>query len=111
MARYTPQEAAMEVYAEPQRTADGAVSAERARYIMELADTFEAHGREILKKVREDEPEKFWLFVSGVMRSDEALRLALDPSDEDLDIVVDRVVAGLRRGTSDEGKVASHATL
>ena len=80
---------------------DGAAEARR-RYIVALADTFEEHGREILKKVRDDEPEKFWLFISGVMRCEEALRLARDPSDEDLDIVVARVVAGLRQGPPGE---------
>jgi hypothetical protein len=74
---------------------------ERTQYIMDLANTFEVHGREILKKVREDEPEKFWSFISGVMRWDEALRLAPALSDDELDLVVDRVVAGLRQGMPD----------
>jgi hypothetical protein len=74
-----------------------ASDAERPRDTARLADVFEAYGRDILKKIRQDEPEKFWLFVSGVVRMDEALGLGDDLSDDDLDFVVARVVAGLRQ--------------
>lgn len=73
--------------------------AERPRDTARLADVFEEYGRDILKKIRKDEPEKFWLFVSGVVRMDEALGLGDDLSDDDLDFVVARVVAGLRQST------------
>ena len=77
-----------------------ASNAERPRDIARLADVFEEHGRDILKTIRKDEPEKFWLFVSGVIRLDEALGLNEDLSDDDLDFVVARVVAGLRQSTA-----------
>jgi hypothetical protein len=73
--------------------------AERSRDTARLADVFEGYGRDILKKVRQDEPDKFWLFVSGIVRLDEALDLREDLSDDDLDFVVSRVVAGLRQST------------
>jgi len=74
--------------------------AERPRDTARLADVFEEHGRDILKKIRNDDPEKFWLFVSGIMRLDEALAFKEDLSDDDLDFVVARVVAGLRQSTA-----------
>jgi len=72
---------------------------ERSRDTARLADVFEEYGRDTLKKVRQDEPDKFWLFVSGIVRLDEALDLREDLSDDDLDFVVSRVVAGLRQST------------
>ena len=79
-------------------------SIQRIKHIIDLANVFERHGREILKEMREQDPERFWLFISGVMRCDQTLSLAGNLSDDDLDTVVDRVVAGLWHRISDLGK-------
>ena len=79
-------------------------SNQRIEHLTGLANVFEKHGREILQKTREQDPQKFWLFISGVMRCDEALTLAGNLSDDELDAVVHRIVAGLRERIPDLGK-------
>lgn len=79
-------------------------SNQRIKHVADLANVFEKHGREILKETREQDPERFWLFISGVMRCDEALSLAGNLSDDELDVVVRRIVAGLRERIPDLGK-------
>jgi hypothetical protein len=73
--------------------------------LMNLANTFEEHGRDILKNARQDEPARLWFFVSGILEWDDAIDLGWDPSDEDLDHLVERIVMALRAGTPDEGKL------
>jgi hypothetical protein len=70
-------------------------------HFMDLADAFEVHGREILKNVRQDEPARLWFFVSGILGWDEAIDLGWDPSDEDLDLLAERIAAALRAGRAD----------
>jgi hypothetical protein len=72
--------------------------------LMKLADAFEEHGRAILAKAR-SEPTDLWFFVSGILQCDEAVDLGWHLSDEDLDRLVQRIVAALRAGTPDEGKL------
>ena len=79
-------------------------SNQRIEHLTGLANVFEKHGREILLKTREQDPQKFWLFISGVMRCDEVLSLAGNLSDDELDVVVRRIVAGLRERIPDLGK-------
>ena len=79
-------------------------SNQRIKHLIDLANVFEKHGREILQKTREQDPQKFWLFISGVMQCDEALNLAGNLSDDELDVVVHRTVAGLRERIPDLGK-------
>lgn len=76
-----------------------------ATRLMSLANTFEEHGREILRNARQDEPARLWFFVSGILAWDDAIDLGWDPSDEDLDRLVERVVTALRAGTPDEAKL------
>lgn len=76
-----------------------------ATRLMTLANTFEEHGRDILKKVRQDEPARLWFFVSGILAWDDAIDLGWDPSDKDLDRLVERIVTALRAGTPDESKL------
>ena len=76
-----------------------------AARLMTLANTFEDHGRDILKNARQGEPARLWFFVSGILEWDDAIDLGWDPSGEDLDRLVERIVTALRTGTPDEGKL------
>jgi hypothetical protein len=71
-------------------------------HVMDLVDAFEAHGREILKNVRQGEPARLWLFVSDILEWDEAIDLGWDPSDDDLDRLAERIVAALRARSADD---------
>ncbi len=109
-----PEEAEMTTYPKGQGHADDAIKWTDADLahdpfafgtrLMKLADTFEEHGREILRNVRQDEPATLWFFVSCILEWDEALDLGWDPSDEDLDRLLERIVAALRVGTPDDGR-------
>jgi hypothetical protein len=75
-----------------------------ARFRMDLANAFEELGKQVLKTMLADHPDAFWELVHKTLRRDEAALLGPTPSDADLDWLVERAVAGLRRGTPHEGK-------
>jgi len=52
-----------------------------------------------MRRVMADDPATFRQLVASVGET-----IGPDPTDEDLDRLADRLVAGLRRGTPDEGK-------
>jgi hypothetical protein len=102
------------IYPQGQRhtgSADGPTETETTpgrvgMHLMNLADVFEAHGREILKNVRQDDPARLWFFVSGILAWDEAIDLGWDPSDDDLDLLAERIASALRARTADEGSAS-----
>ncbi|MBS0224132.1 MAG: hypothetical protein JSR91_25715 [Proteobacteria bacterium] len=75
-----------------------------AARLMALANAFEEHGRDILWNLRQDGPVKLWFFVSGFLDCEDAIDLGWEPSDDDLDRLLERIVAALRAGTPDDGK-------
>jgi hypothetical protein len=76
------------------------------RFRMDVANVFEESGKETLIQVLRTDPEVFWELVHKTLRRKEAARLGPSPLDADLDWLVERAVAGLRRGTPHEGKPA-----
>ena len=74
------------------------------RFRMDLANVFEETGKQTLIKTLQEDPETFWYLVRRTLSGEEAVRLGPNPSDAQLDWLVERAVAGIRRGTADEGK-------
>jgi hypothetical protein len=74
------------------------------RFKMALATYYEETGKASLIQTLRDDPETFWHLVSRALTKREALGLSDNPSDRDLDRIVERVVAGIRMGTPHEGK-------
>jgi hypothetical protein len=75
-------------------------------FLMALADSFEEHGRSMLRAALKREPETFRGLAENYLGEQEGARFCRRRryTDEDLDWLSDRVVAGLRYGTPAEGK-------
>jgi hypothetical protein len=73
--------------------------------IMALADTFEKHGRYVIRDVLRTDPDVIWDVAAKYMHPSEARRrFHPDAADAEVDWLAERVLAQLRRGTPDEGK-------
>ena len=73
--------------------------------IMTLADTFEKHGREVIRNVLKTDPDVIWDMAANYMHPSEARRrFHPDAPDAEVDWLAEHVLAWLRRGTPDEGK-------
>jgi hypothetical protein len=75
-------------------------------FLMALADSFEKHGRSTLRAALKHEPETFRDLAENYLSEREGTRFCRRRryTDEDLDWLAERVVAGLRHGTPAEGK-------
>jgi len=73
-------------------------------FLEALADTFEEGGKRVMKTVLREEPETFQELLESVLNKEEVILFGLDPTDEQLDWLAERIVAGIRSGTADEGK-------